>query len=57
MTTIDNIKDALLSRINALKEIYGAGELSNYDNTAVTDSLAEVLETVNPNHDYPPTPR
>lgn len=31
--------------------------LNDTQKTELTDKVAEYLETVNPTHDYPPTPR
>jgi len=55
--TIDDILSALSAKADDLKGVYGTGNLSAGENTNVTDELAKVLETVNPNHDYPPVPK
>lgn len=52
--TIETIKAALVAKCESLELIYGDGDLNPANNTSVTDELATVLETVNPNHDYPP---
>lgn len=53
--TINDIEATLLDKIAILKSMYGASALlSDSQNTQATDDLASVLETVNPNHDYPP---
>lgn len=54
--TINDIENSLLNTLGLLKAQYGATTTLNaHDNTAATDDLASVLETLNPNHDYPPT--
>lgn len=56
--TINGIENELAAKIADLKLTYGAdATLSVSDNTAAADELAGILETVNPNHDFPPTPR
>lgn len=54
--TIAEIRTALN---NKLDEVAGTTNehttLTETANVALTDELAEILETVNPNHDYPPT--
>lgn len=53
--TISEIRSALNDELDAKAEIYGeTNELIAAHNVIVTDSCATVLETVNPNHDYPP---
>lgn len=56
--TKQEILSALETAIGTtLAEIPIDETLSSADNTTITDALAGVLETVNPNHNYPPTPR
>ena len=56
MTTIEDIRTALTSALNDLAGQYGEDDpLTPAENTTVTDTLAEQLETLNPNHNYPPT--
>lgn len=55
-------KDTIISTLTAiatetLPEIAGDTELTGTQCMTITDALAGGLETVNPNHDYPPTPR
>lgn len=57
MTKQDMI-DALTSTItNTLVEVGPEETLTGTQCTTLTDAAAGTLETVNPNHDYPPTPR
>ncbi len=54
--TIADLRTILSAALDGQAVIYGENStLSSADNTAVTDELAAVLETVNPNHNYPPT--
>lgn len=53
--TIAIIRTTLTNKLNSLAATYGENAtLSAGDNTSVTDQLATLLDTVNPNHDYPP---
>lgn len=42
---------------DTLPEIELGDTLTGTQQTSITDAVSGVLETVNPNHDYPPTPR
>jgi len=54
--TVQQIRTALTAVLDAHAALHGeTTELSELDNVALTDELAGVCETVNPNHDYPPT--
>lgn len=53
--TIATIRAALTTKLNALAATYGESAVLTADNnTAATDQLAQVLDDVNPNHQYPP---
>ena len=53
--TISEIRNELNARLDVLAGTYGENDTLNTDNNvAVTDNLAEGLETVNPTHTYPP---
>ena len=50
--------DAVAAYWAARIAVHGANtSLTDEEQNRNTDGCAEVLETVNPNHDYPPTPR
>lgn len=50
------IRAAVVTPINNSSK--GENEaLTDAEAIALTDACASALETVNPNHDYPPTPR
>lgn len=56
--TAGTIKTQLTTSINSYLTAHGlddASVLTDSQNVALTDQLAGVLETVNPNHGYPPT--
>jgi 3-oxoacyl-(acyl-carrier-protein) synthase len=54
--TIDDISTALQIKLNEYITVHGSStQLSDAVNTALTDELAGILETVNPTNDYPPT--
>lgn len=56
--TIATIRAVLTARLNALASEHGeTTELTAAVNTTVTDSLADTLDDVNPNHQYPPVPK
>ena len=53
---LENIFAPLEAKKAELIAIHGlTNELTETANVAITDELAEILNTVNPNHDYPPT--
>lgn len=56
--TIAEIKqaiDAFTADFLATNNLTEDSELTEAQNVAYTDGVAGVLETVNPNHSYPPT--
>lgn len=56
MATIAQKRAAILAVLDAQKNIYGEEtELSNEEETSVTDAVAAELDDLNPNHNYPPT--
>lgn len=56
--TIAEIRSAIKDELDAKALSFGENTtLTVVQNVAVTDGVAVVLETVNPNLDYPPTPR
>lgn len=53
---LENIFAPLEAKKAELVALYGlTNELTETANVAITDELAEILNTVNPNHQYPPT--
>ncbi len=56
--TIADIRAALNAELDTQAGTFGENDsLSPIDNTYITDRCAATLETVNPNNDYPPTPK
>ena len=56
--SISDIRAALIAELDRQAAEYGENStLTSQQNVDVTDTLAGTLETVNPNHDYPPRPR
>ena len=56
--TKQQILDGLTEAINeTLTQVTMNEELTESQNTSLTDVLAGVLENVNPNHNYPPVPK
>lgn len=53
--TIAEIRAAENAQLDVYASIYGENTtLTPAQNTAITDQLAEIAATVNPNHEYPP---
>ena len=53
---LETIFAPLEAKKAGLVAIHGlTNELTETANVATTDELAEILNTVNPNHQYPPT--
>lgn len=53
-------KTEVLEGILAIVENFPTGDeetLTSQDNTTLTDVIAGYLDTVNPNHTYPPVPK
>ena len=56
--TISEIRSALNAELDSQAVQFGENStLADGDNTDITDRLAEVLNDLNPNHNYPPVPK
>ena len=51
---IPTIRESINAKLDLLQENIGTSALTSSGIDTVTDSVAEILNTVNPNHDYPP---
>ena len=52
---VSTIRQAINDQLDVYAGIYGENTiLDPTQNTEITDQVAEIIATVNPNHNYPP---